>query len=230
MNRQIGPLESGLTTGTGTGIGTGTGDGADGVSGADGVGADDATHVFSAAAVDFAAWREGDRSALDRLVAILTPVLWQVVRAYRLDRPTAEDVVQATWMALVRKGHRIEEPQAVVRWLTVTARREAWRSARRRPREEPTEDDVLDRFRATAEEPETAALREGRDRALWTAFRQLSVRCQRLLRVVASAERPDYTRLAAELGMARGSIGPTRARCLARLRTMLGGMADWRTA
>jgi DNA-directed RNA polymerase specialized sigma24 family protein len=57
--------------------------------------------------------------------------------------------------------------------------------------------------------------------ALWTAVRQLSPRCQELIRIVAFVPRPDYQAVAAELGMPIGSIGPTRGRCLAKLRALL---------
>jgi DNA-directed RNA polymerase specialized sigma24 family protein len=56
---------------------------------------------------------------------------------------------------------------------------------------------------------------------LRTAFRTLDPRCQELLRIVASVHRPDYSQVAGHLGMARGSVGPTRSRCLDKLRTAL---------
>ncbi len=58
-------------------------------------------------------------------------------------------------------------------------------------------------------------------RTLWTAIRQLSPRCQELLRIIAFVPRPDYAAVAAALGMRIGSVGPTRGRCLAKLRALL---------
>ena len=58
-------------------------------------------------------------------------------------------------------------------------------------------------------------------------FRQLSQRCQALLRVVAEVERPDYAVVAQAMAMPRGSIGPTRGRCLSRLREMLLADPRW---
>ena len=55
-------------------------------------------------------------------------------------------------------------------------------------------------------------------RALWLAVAKLNERCQRLLRIIAFHDRPDYTALSAELGMPVGSIGPTRGRCLEKMR------------
>ena len=59
--------------------------------------------------------------------------------------------------------------------------------------------------------------------ALWAAIGQLSRRCQELLRIIAFVPRPDYAAVAAALGMPVGSIGPTRGRCLAKLRALLAG-------
>lgn len=185
--------------------------------------------LWDAAAAHMTAWRQGDPGALDRLVKLLTPTLWHVVRAYRLDVATAEDAVQNTWLALVRHRDTVQDPQAVLRWLTVTARREAWRLAQAAERSRATEDTVLDLRPAPEEGPEAAAVRHRRDEALWHAVSDLPERCQRILRVVAFTERADYSTLSRELGMPVGSIGPTRGRCLAKLRQLLGA-ADWRTA
>ena len=80
--------------------------------------------------------------------------------------------------------------------------------------------DIADRVSAG---PGVASgLLEGeRARSLWAAFVQLSERCQQLLRVVALVDRPDYADVSAALGMPHGSIGPTRGRCLEKLRAML---------
>ncbi len=75
------------------------------------------------------------------LVALLTPILWHTVRAQRLDRESAEDVVQTTWLALVRSADSIADPQAVLQWLIVTAQRESWRVVKRADRVEPKDFD-----------------------------------------------------------------------------------------
>jgi RNA polymerase sigma factor (sigma-70 family) len=188
------------------------------------------TRMCDEAAADFAAWRAGEAAGLDRLVRALTPMLWHLVRAYRLDAASAEDVVQATWLAFVRSADRVEEPQAVVRWLAVTARREAWRTARAAGRVDVVDEEVIDVRLPAGESTEAVVVRNHRDEALWAAVERLSDRCRRLLRVVAFSERPDYGLLSRELGMPVGSIGPTRGRCLDKLRALLGAAQDWRTA
>ncbi len=175
------------------------------------------------AAARFERWRDGDALAMDDLVRLMTPVLWQVVRAYGLDRALAEDVVQTTWLALVRQHDSITQPQAVAGWLMTTARREAWRVGRQQRRADPAEPEALDPRLPVRESAEDTAGRGEAAAELWQAVTRLTERCRRLLRVIAFEDRPDYARLAGELGMPVGSIGPTRQRCLAKLRTLLAG-------
>jgi RNA polymerase sigma factor (sigma-70 family) len=188
---------------------------------------DGATPLWDAAARHFAAWRAGDPDGLDRLVRILTPVLWQLARSYGLDRETAEDVVQTTWLALVRRAESLRDPQAVWRWATVTTRREAWRHSRAGQRETTVEAEVLDHAAPAVAGPEGVVLADRRARALWRQVARLTERCRRLLRVIAFDERPDYAALSAELGMPVGSIGPTRGRCLEKLRGLLAEDREW---
>ena len=169
----------------------------------------------------FVAWRTGDQQALDGLVRTVTPVLWHIVRAYGLDRETADDVVQTTWLTLVRRGDAIRDERAVLRWLTITARREAWRTSQQSRRAMPSDDDVLESVLPRQSSAETIAVRDDEQRALWNYVSRLSDRCQRLLRVIAFSDRPDYAGLAEELQMPVGSIGPTRGRCLDKLRALM---------
>ena len=92
------------------------------------------------AGVLFGRWRDGDSQAMDELVRLLTPVLWHVARAHGLDPELAEDVVQTTWLTLMRQHTSIADSQAVSGWLTTCARREAWRVGKLQRRSEPTED------------------------------------------------------------------------------------------
>lgn len=182
---------------------------------------------WDAAAQAFAAWREGQPGALNRLVEMLTPVLWHMVRAYGLDRQAAEDVVQTTWLALVRNADSVRDPQAVWRWITVTARREAWRLTALQRREDAVEPVVLDSVGPSAPGPEAAVVNHDTAFSLWRQVALLPERCRRLLRVIAFDDRPDYEALSAQLAMPVGSIGPTRGRCLTKLRRMLSNDPQW---
>jgi RNA polymerase sigma factor (sigma-70 family) len=174
----------------------------------------------------FAAYRDGDEQKMGELVDLLTPILWHTVRAQRLDREAAEDVVQTTWLSLVRSSHAITDPQAVLQWLIVTARREAWRVARQSRRAEP-QDESFEVAGAPEDVPEEIALRNDTQSRLWWHIAMLPERCRELLRVIAFADRPDYAALASALGMPIGSIGPTRGRCIAKLRVLLANDPAW---
>lgn len=177
--------------------------------------------IWDRAADSFARWRGGDARAMDDLVRTMSPVLWHVVRAYGLDPLLAEDVVQITWLTLLRRHESIHDPRAVAGWLTTSARREAWRTGRQHQRVRATDDAQLDPLLPVDESAEDRAQRSSRDGRLWQAVGALDERCRRLLRIVAFEERPDYARIAADLNMPIGSIGPTRGRCLGKLRTAL---------
>ncbi|QEO08808.1 RNA polymerase sigma factor [Protaetiibacter larvae] len=169
----------------------------------------------------FTAWRAGRAGGIDQLVRLVSPVLWHVVRAYGLRRDEAEDVVQNTWLALVRSRESIQDPRTVVAWLTTTARRESWRVAKAVGKQAPVADETLEWLGDSVEAAEQSAERSIESARLWRAVAALPERCRRLLRVIAFAERPDYESLSTELHMPIGSIGPTRGRCLGKLRELM---------
>ncbi len=181
--------------------------------------------VWTVAAAHFGRWCDGDATALDDLVRVMTPVLWHVVRSYRLPHELAEDVIQTTWMALVRRREAIVDGAAVGGWLTTTARREAWRLSKSDSRLMPTEDEAIAARLPRQRSAEQAAVLNDEQERLWAAVQTLDDRCQRLLRIVAFEHRPDYGRVAEQLDMPVGSIGPTRGRCLAKLKSALAAAA-----
>ncbi len=181
------------------------------------------------AADAFAAYREGDRERMSELVDLLTPVLWHTARGQRLDQTTAEDVIQTAWIRLVERADAIAEPQAVLAWLITTVRREAWRVLKKSGRAIPTDeipDGEVDGIPTPLDPAAEAVLREDQ-RSLWRSVSRLSERCQALLRIIAFVDRPDYAAVSTALGMPVGSIGPTRGRCLAKLRSLLTADPNW---
>jgi len=171
--------------------------------------------------------RSGDQQAFGRIVRELTPLLWQVARRQGLSSDDAADAVQAAWLALHRSLPTIRDPAATAGWLVTVTQREAsgLRKSAERAGRVGTDDlpDVAD----PSPGPPQRLLDEEQRRCLWENLRKLSPRCRELLRIVAFAERPDYASVAQALGMARGSIGPTRGRCLAKLRASLIDDPRW---
>ena len=173
----------------------------------------------------FTDYRNGRVGSLDELVRLLTPVLWQLARGCGLNRAQAEDAVQMAWMNLVDHADDIRSNQTVLAWLGTTVRRESWRIRREARRADGMRQ--LEEFAAPSPGPAETLIASESNRILWHHFRQLSARCQALLRVICRGGKPDYASLSEALGMPVGSIGPTRGRCLAELRTALETDPSW---
>lgn len=164
---------------------------------------------------------DGDVAAWNSLVERFTNLLWSIARGHRLGGADAADVVQTTWLRLVENLGRIQDPERLPGWLATTARHECLRTLRRSGRELPTESDdtTFDLTDATAP-LDARLLTEERDAQLWHCFEALQPRCQRLLRILLADPAPTYAEVSAALDLPIGSIGPTRARCLERLRIL----------
>ena len=173
----------------------------------------------------------GDQASWDALVQRYSGLVWSVTRGYRLGPADAADVFQTTWLRLAEHLGRIDNPAHVGAWLATTARHEALRIARSASRVIPSDEATLVALGQVDDySPEQAALdaeqeRLNSDRAvrLWRAFGELPARCRELLRILIASPPPSYAEVAAAVGMPVGSIGPTRARCLRRLRELLAG-------
>jgi len=177
------------------------------------------------------AYRDGDRGPLAALVQVMTPLLWHTVRAQGADSELAQDIVQNVWLTLVRDIESIRDPRATLQWMLVTSKRAAWRAVRRTRDEQIRQDSdehATDWLTTPADDlPDAVAVRDERDRVLWAHVGELPDRCRRLLGLVALVDRPDYTVVSRALGMPVGSIGPTRGRCLAKLRVALAADPAW---
>jgi RNA polymerase sigma factor (sigma-70 family) len=172
----------------------------------------------------------GDQRAWDQLVARYNDLLWSVARGYRLSTADAADAIQTSWLRLLENLDRISDPDRVAAWLVTTTRRECLKVLQRGSRERPPPAGhaTLDGVDGSGPVDDRMLLAE-RDAELWEAFTGMSDRCQCLLRVLMASPPPSYETVAAALEMPIGSIGPTRARCLARLRALLekrGGLLD----
>jgi RNA polymerase sigma factor (sigma-70 family) len=176
----------------------------------------------------------GDEVAWRGLVARFSGLVWAIARAHRLGNADAADVFQTTWLRLAEHIGRIEHPDRVGAWIATAARRECLQSLRSSAKVVLTDDaERLDLTPAGGNPTEDAVLaaeqeKEDADRAaaLWRAFSRLPSRCRELLRVLMASPPPSYAEVAAALGLPLGSIGPTRARCLARLREEMAGIKN----
>ena len=162
-----------------------------------------------------------DAAAWQAIVERYSNLLWSVARAHRLGETDSAEVVQTTWLRLLENLTRIREPDHLASWLATTARRESLRIIKLRGRVVLlAEEDAFDTV-DTAEQLDAALITQERDAELWRVFGALPDRCRTLLRVLIASPPPSYQEISDSLGLPVGSIGPTRARCLGRLRALL---------
>jgi len=164
--------------------------------------------------------KDGDKQAWDALVERYAPLIWSTCRRYRLGSADAEDVNQSVWLALVDQLAALREPAALPGWLATATQRECGRFLRAARRTQPgghaLGDSIPDEQTATAEEE---LLRAERHAALREAFTYLPPSCQQLIAILIQDPPVPYAQISAELGIPVGSIGPTRRRCLDKMRS-----------
>jgi RNA polymerase sigma factor (sigma-70 family) len=162
----------------------------------------------------------GDTQAWDELVERYAPLIWSICRKYRLGRADADDVGQAVWLRLVDHLDQIREPAALPGWLATTTRRECERLVRaaRGPHAALYTLDaetIADQHAAAAGQDLLAAERHA---ALRQAFADLPAHGQQLIAMLLADPPVPYAQISARLGIPIGSIGPTRRRCLDKMR------------
>lgn len=164
--------------------------------------------------------RAGDQCAWEELVERFAPLLWSICRRYQLSGPDADDVGQGVWLRLLEHLPAIREPAALPGWLATTTMRECLRvvriSSEHDRREIPVDDDQpMPGAPASAEE---TLLVEERNAAVRAAFAQLPPQCRRLLSMLVNEPPLSYAEISDQLKVPVGGLGPTRARCLKKLR------------
>jgi RNA polymerase sigma factor (sigma-70 family) len=173
--------------------------------------------------------RRGDAAAWGLLVKRYQRLVYAVVRRMGLDEHTAADVFQIVFSRLIQHLHTLTQPERLQAWIVTTAKREGLRmreTGRRSVSMSADEEDgvgleallVDDSARteeALSELQQLHHLRLGMDR--------LDERCRSLLELVFrdEDERMPYDEVARRLGVPTGSVGPTRSRCLDKLRRLV---------
>jgi RNA polymerase sigma factor (sigma-70 family) len=170
----------------------------------------------------------GDSTAWDAIVSEFGGLVLSVARSFRLSEAQTADAVQTTWLRLVEHLAEIREPERMAGWLRTTTRRVCLRMVRDAIHEQLTDScDQLsgpfgDQSRAVEDTgPEARLLRQDQQVLVRRAVATLPPRHQELLGLLVASPPVSYELISAGLGMPVGSIGPTRARALARLRTAL---------
>lgn len=179
-----------------------------------------------AASLEIASWvrraATGDLYAWNRLVDQYSRLIWSITMSFKLAESDAADIVQTTWMRLIEHIDRIEQPTRVGSWLASTARNECLRHVAARKRivlvNEDGEFDIADDHSPAVDE---ALLATERARDVREALDCLPLQWQRLMEMLMADPPVSYAEISDQLGLPIGSIGPTRGRCLAKLRVLL---------
>jgi RNA polymerase sigma factor (sigma-70 family) len=160
----------------------------------------------------------GDRRAFEQLIDRHKNLVWSVIRVCGLQGPDAEDVFQLAFVRLFEHQGSIRDPSRLPGWLATTTRRECYDVMRRRQRTTPSAllDEVLDGEHVV--DFDAGLIQDERLRVVGEAYLELSERCRALLRLLAVDPPLGYDEIAQVLATPRGSIGPTRQRCLDKLR------------
>jgi len=164
--------------------------------------------------------RDGDEQAWYMLVDRYAPLVKSICRRYRLGPADTDDVGQIVWFRLVEQLASLREPRALPGWLATTTRNECLRVLRAARRHDRLglgiDADAAQGVTSAPIEHEIVAAEL--NAALRAAFAELPPPCQLLLSMLISDPPLSYAQISAALSVPQGSIGPQRARCLARLR------------
>jgi RNA polymerase sigma factor (sigma-70 family) len=175
---------------------------------------DDATPLVCAA-------RGGDTLAWHKLIDNYSGMLAARARSFRLSREDTQDVVQTTWLRAMEHIHQLRDDERLGSWLTTIVTRETLRLIGQRRREVCTDDaDLIDRPEPNARRPEQEIARRQLGKILAKLVADLP-RSHRIVFEVLAGRNLAYADIASATGRPIGSIGPTRTRCLKRLRVQL---------
>jgi RNA polymerase sigma factor (sigma-70 family) len=171
--------------------------------------------------------RTDSKRAWEAFVRRFQRLIYTVPRRAGLSDEQAADVFQIVFTKAFEHLDSITQPDRIQAWLVTTAKRESLALLRERRSTvsigEPDEDggeayDVADENPLPEELLETLQLQ----RELRRAVGSLDPKMQEFVTLMFLQEEPiPYSEIAARLGISEGSIGPTRARCIEKLRAVL---------
>jgi len=157
----------------------------------------------------------GDQTAWRALVMRYERLVYSVALRFWRETDDASDVFQQVWMELYQRLSDLRRVEALPAWLITVTRRHASKMVRSRAASEPLDEDLPDLQQQLSQIE--------REHALERALEQLPHRCRMLIDLLYfSTEEPSYAEIGEKLGMPVASIGPTRGRCLEKLRKVLG--------
>ncbi len=169
--------------------------------------------------------KKGDARSWERLVDAFQKLVFSIPVRLGLSQEDCEDVFQNTFVALYASLNHMRSADALPRWLAVTAYRESLRVLRSHKHTPVSEsEEALETLESLEKNAEDLLMEATQAGAVREALRRLPKRCRQLLELLFSEEEPSYAEIGKRLNMPIGAIGPTRARCLEKLRAELEKM------
>ncbi len=169
------------------------------------------------------ACRNKDTHAWERLLDKYQRLVFSIPLNYGLSHDDAADITQLTFTILLQSAETLREDSNLGAWLATIARRHTWRLLERY-RREPTIYDIEVIRGLGWNNPSTTDALERWEVLEWlhTSLTRLDDRCHKLIiALYFDPQQASYSEIAERLGIPVGCIGPTRARCLKRLKKML---------
>jgi RNA polymerase sigma factor (sigma-70 family) len=173
------------------------------------------------------ACRRGDQLAWERLIQRYQRLIYAIPLRAGLDQEHAAEIFQDVFTTLFQKLNDLEQPEKLQAWLVTTTRRQTLHAISKAQVQQAhviidEEPYMAASIRDEAPLPDEQLLILEEQHRIRTALSSLDERCQTLLKMLFyGSEPPSYADVATSLGLPEGSIGPTRARCLAKLLRML---------
>ena len=164
---------------------------------------------------------QGDHAAWSELLTRHRPLILTIARRHGLQGDAAEDLFQSTCVTMLERLDILRDHRSLAAWIATTATRKCWRMRNRKAEPSELPEDVVD----PAPTPHEAFAEASRNVAVREALDRVGEPCRTLLRSLFADDAP-YDEVARRLGLAIGSIGVYRRRCLDRLRAELES-AGW---
>ena len=168
--------------------------------------------------------RRGDDRAWSGLVEMYGNLVYSVARSARLQSEDAEEVFQHTFLALYKNLEKIDDGHRIGKWLTVTASRESIRISRlsSKTRNVGEDNELLEEvIQADVDAADELVAIGAQHETAIESLSQLKPICKDLLLALFDEKPLSYDEISSTLGIAPGSIGPTRSRCIEKLRSVL---------
>jgi RNA polymerase sigma factor (sigma-70 family) len=174
---------------------------------------------------------QGSSAAWEALIKRYQRLIYSLPLKARLSQDDAADIFQSVCLKLYEKLESLRDHEKLSSWIITTTTRECWRLANRQRREQPADDlssdesgEAFDRLASDTPLLDEQGILMQQQQAVRQSVESLPERCKELLTLLFyKTDELSYAEIARQLEMPVASIGPTRARCLEKLKKLLQG-------